>query len=170
MSGPSDEQPDRTEIRAKIMGLGERAGRKSYYPQLQARIQELEENKAHLQEKSIALSNMLEELERERRRAEESEKGFRVLFEHIADGILVVDMETGRFLMGNQSICWTNCQLFPWKTSIPLSISPGYSISTKDSPGVKRKPRSRSRSDAGTATSFWLRSGPHSWIWMEDLA
>jgi PAS domain S-box-containing protein len=105
MGKPSKEEPDRVEIRKKIMGLGERAGRKSYYPQLQARIQELEENRMHLEDKTKALWSMLDELDGARRRAEESEKRFRVLFEHIADGILVVDIETLRFVMGNESIC-----------------------------------------------------------------
>lgn len=105
MGKPSKEEPDRIEIRKKIMGLGERAGRKSYYPQLQARIQELEENRVHLEEKTTALWSMLDELDRARRRAEDSEKRFRVLFEHIADGILVTDIETLHFVMGNESIC-----------------------------------------------------------------
>ncbi|MBI5581645.1 MAG: PAS domain S-box protein [Deltaproteobacteria bacterium] len=97
MNKPSEAQPDWVDIRKKIMGLGERAGRKSYYPQLHARIQELEE-------KSATLLSMLTERDEARRRAEDSEKRFRLLFEHITDGILVMDIETGQPVMGNESI------------------------------------------------------------------
>ena len=83
MPKPSDAEPDRNRLREKVIGLGERSFRKSYYPQL-------------LQQ--------LEALEIERRKAEANELKFRTLFEHISDGIVLVDIETRRFVMGNQAM------------------------------------------------------------------
>jgi PAS domain S-box-containing protein len=94
MRKPFEQKPDRNEIRTRIMGLGERAGRKSYYPQLQARIQELEE-------KSGALSRMLAELEAARRRAEESEKRFRELAELLPQTVYEIDRQ-GRLIFINR--------------------------------------------------------------------
>ncbi len=48
MSDFSD--PDYDEIREKIIGMGERSARKSYYPELQKRIKELEEKQQTLME------------------------------------------------------------------------------------------------------------------------
>ncbi len=45
----------------------------------------------------------------ERKRAEEalreSEERFRVIFDNVADGILIADIETGKFYSGNKAIC-----------------------------------------------------------------
>ena len=101
MRKPFDDQPDRGHIRTKIMGLGERAGRKSYYPQLQAHIRELEENKAFLEAKSAALSGMLEELDSARRRAEESERRFRDLTDLLPQTVFEIDC-TGRVTFANR--------------------------------------------------------------------
>ncbi|NLK26525.1 MAG: PAS domain-containing protein, partial [Euryarchaeota archaeon] len=43
MKKPSEEERRQTELRRKIIGLGEHSQRKSYYPQLQERIAELEQ-------------------------------------------------------------------------------------------------------------------------------
>lgn len=48
MPKPSDDSLHREEMRASIIGLGERSLRKSYYPELQRRIQELELANAEL--------------------------------------------------------------------------------------------------------------------------
>ncbi len=48
MAKPSDDVLHREEMRASIIGLGERSLRKSYYPELQRRIQELEQANAEL--------------------------------------------------------------------------------------------------------------------------
>lgn len=103
MSNPYNE--DKENIRAKIMGLGEKAGRKSYYPQLQSRIDEVERNRQEIQKKSSDLLDTLNELEDARRRSEENEKKFRTLFESITDGILVADTMTMCFVMNNQAAC-----------------------------------------------------------------
>ncbi|ABR54053.1 PAS/PAC sensor signal transduction histidine kinase [Methanococcus vannielii SB] len=53
-------------LRDKIIGLGERSAKKSYYPQLQEKLK-------YLEEKSIALLNILEDLEDSEKELRESE-------------------------------------------------------------------------------------------------
>ena len=48
MNKPSEDEIARAELRASIIGLGERSIRKSYYPELQQRISELERANAEL--------------------------------------------------------------------------------------------------------------------------
>lgn len=48
MQKPSDEESARAQLRESIIGLGERSIRKSYYPELQQRISELEQANAEL--------------------------------------------------------------------------------------------------------------------------
>lgn len=48
MKKPSDDLQRREQLRESIIGLGERSLRKSYYPELQRRIHELEEANAEL--------------------------------------------------------------------------------------------------------------------------
>lgn len=105
MNKPFNENPDKESVRAKIMGLGEKAGRKSYYPQLQARIQEAEESRLNLQKKSSDLLVTLNELESARQKSEENEKKFRTLFESITDGIMVADAQSLRLIMNNEAAC-----------------------------------------------------------------
>lgn len=105
MNKPFNENPDKESVRAKIMGLGEKAGRKSYYPQLQARIQEAEESRLSLQKKSSDLLETLNELESARQQSEGNEKKFRTLFESITDGIMVADAHSLRFIMNNEAAC-----------------------------------------------------------------
>ena len=50
MKKHSDEIPDWEAQRNKIIGLGETSIRKSYYPELQQRIQELEKKNRELEE------------------------------------------------------------------------------------------------------------------------
>ncbi len=49
MKKPSDHEPSLEELRQSIIGLGERSIRKSYYPELQQRIAELEQSNLELQ-------------------------------------------------------------------------------------------------------------------------
>src|SRR5450830_248373 len=56
-SEPEDTAPS---LREKIIGLGERSIRKSYYPQLRQQLEEAEASRRHLEERSAALLNMLE--------------------------------------------------------------------------------------------------------------
>jgi len=68
------EPDDLSSLRDKIIGLGERSVRKSYYPQLQQHLR-------YLEEKSAALLNMLEDLEESRKRLQESEERYRDVVE-----------------------------------------------------------------------------------------
>jgi len=74
-------------------------------PQMSQRIQDLEDSRARLEEKSIALLNILEDLETERARAEENEHRFRALFENISDGIVVVNQNTEQISLVNAAAC-----------------------------------------------------------------
>ena len=44
MKKPSDQKTNREQLRQSIIGLGEKSIRKSYYPELQQRIAELEQS------------------------------------------------------------------------------------------------------------------------------
>jgi PAS domain S-box-containing protein len=58
MKKHSEEKPQSDSLKEKIMGLGEKSMRKSYYPELQKRIRELEENNElltrHIREKELS--------------------------------------------------------------------------------------------------------------------
>lgn len=75
MKKPSDEQL-REELRQRIIGLGERSLKKSYYPELQKQIRELERTNAELQheiqQRKIA-EEMREKLEFQLRQAQKME-------------------------------------------------------------------------------------------------
>jgi PAS domain S-box-containing protein len=86
----TDIQPS---LRDKIIGLGERSIRKSYYPQLQQKLEEVEKSRSRLQEKSVALLNMLEDLKKTRSSLIDSEARFRSLVENINDVIFSVDLK-----------------------------------------------------------------------------
>jgi phosphoglycerate-specific signal transduction histidine kinase len=68
MPPPSDDQDSWSILQKRIIGFGEQSARKSYYPELQKRLQELEEAHEQLHEKN----SMLEEEIAERQRAEEA--------------------------------------------------------------------------------------------------
>ncbi len=72
MPGRSEEQQEarREMLRRKIAGLGERSMRKSYYPELQRRLEELRESEAR----------------------------YHAVFESVNDAILVIDAETGNIV------------------------------------------------------------------------
>lgn len=78
-----EHEPDWEQLREKVIGLGERSFRKSYYPQLVQQI---------------------EALKTERAKAEENEKKFRTLFEYISDGIVLIDRETRLIYLGNPAV------------------------------------------------------------------
>jgi PAS domain S-box-containing protein len=84
MRKPSKEEVTRAKLRESIIGLGERSIRKSYYPELQQRISELEQANAEL---SIEIA--------ERKKSEmalhKKESYFRALFENAGDAIFIED-------------------------------------------------------------------------------
>ncbi|MGB3224427.1 MAG: PAS domain S-box protein [Desulforhopalus sp.] len=97
MKKPSEEESTRAKLRESIIGLGERSIRKSYYPELQQRISELEQTNAEL---SIEIA--------ERKKSEmalhNKESYFRALFENAGDAIFIED-ENNRIRDVNNKAC-----------------------------------------------------------------
>lgn len=84
MRKPSEEEVTRAKLRESIIGLGERSIRKSYYPELQQRISELEQANAEL---SIEIA----EREKSEMALHKKESYFRALFENAGDAIFIED-------------------------------------------------------------------------------
>jgi PAS domain S-box-containing protein len=93
MKKPSESGDPRSSLRDKIIGLGERSIRKSYYPQLQQQLANTEKSRSHLEEKSTALLNMLEDLEEARSSLADSQARYRSLVENITDVIFSLDLK-----------------------------------------------------------------------------
>ena len=94
MKKPSDSPEQRERLREKIIGLGEGSIRKSYYPELRARLTELEETNARLQ-------GEVEERKRTEEALGESENRFRELAELLPETIFEIDL-TGRLTFANR--------------------------------------------------------------------
>jgi two-component system sensor kinase len=77
------------EVRSKFLGIEENSSVKSYYPQLKEKIIELEENELFLKDKSKALLNILEDLEVEKKKTQESEEKYRRFFEEDLSGVFI---------------------------------------------------------------------------------
>jgi len=77
------------EVRSKFLGIKENSSVKSYYPQLKEKIIELEENELFLKDKSKALLNILEDLEVEKKKTQESEEKYRRFFEEDLSGVFI---------------------------------------------------------------------------------
>lgn len=58
MKNPSDTEGSREDLRRKIIGLGEKSFRKSYYPELQKQLDRLEQFKFLLDNASLWSSSM----------------------------------------------------------------------------------------------------------------
>lgn len=86
MSSFSD---DKEGIRQKVIGLGERSFSKSYYPQLQDHITELEHQKRILEAKTQELNQTILDLKETKLRLEVSEKRYRDIFENANDAIFI---------------------------------------------------------------------------------
>lgn len=65
---------DNSDIRDKIIGLGENSHKKSYYPQLVDQLEEIKRQKESLEKKNHELKNLLEQLSLAKEKAEESER------------------------------------------------------------------------------------------------
>ena len=89
----SDSEDAASSLRGKIIGLGERSIRKSYYPQLKRQLEETENSRSQLQDKSAALLDMLDDLERARSNLAESQARYRTLVENINDVIFSLDLK-----------------------------------------------------------------------------
>jgi PAS domain S-box-containing protein len=93
MKTPSEPVVTGPSLRDKIIGLGERSIRKSYYPQLRRQLEEAEKSRSLVEEKSAALLNMLEELEQARSSLADSQSHYRSLVENINDVIFSLDLK-----------------------------------------------------------------------------
>ncbi len=89
MKNASDKFNDRSSLRNRIIGLGEKSLKKSYYPQLQEKIENLEKNREILED---AISN-----------AETQQKMFRILFDNASDGIVLFDKADYSITMCNRT-------------------------------------------------------------------
>jgi signal transduction histidine kinase/CheY-like chemotaxis protein len=74
MKKPSDPEEVREQLRLSIIGLGERSIRKSYYPELQQRIAELEERNLELQREIAAKEAAQESSRKLSRQLQQSQK------------------------------------------------------------------------------------------------
>ena len=93
MSKPADDNPNKADLRKRIIGLGERSARKSYYPQLQEKIASLEEKSEHLEDRAKVMAELMNNLQEVRRRAEANEQFLQTVFDGIKDGLCVLDTE-----------------------------------------------------------------------------
>jgi PAS domain S-box-containing protein len=112
----SEDTPDWDHQRQKIIGLGETSIHKSYYPELQQRLQELirknEELNAAYQQLAAAEEELREHynvLSARERELRESEAKFREIFDKVNDAVFVHkiehDMFAGRFIEVNEIAC-----------------------------------------------------------------
>ena len=106
----SDENPDWDSQRMKIIGLGESSMRKSYYPELQQRIRDLEEKTRELEAAYADQTLVSEELRRQIEETAEkelelrkSEERFRNLID--ASPVPIVLARDGRFVYTNLAFC-----------------------------------------------------------------
>jgi PAS domain S-box-containing protein len=110
MKKHSDETPDWEIQRDRIIGLGESSIRKSYYPELQQRILELEKKNRELQAAYAEQTAIGEELRQQfnetakkERQLRESEERFRNLIE--ASPVPIVLTRSGFFIYVNSAFC-----------------------------------------------------------------
>ncbi|OPX63944.1 PAS domain S-box protein [Methanoregula sp. PtaB.Bin085] len=110
MKKRSEPPPDWEGQRAKIIGLGETSIRKSYYPELQQRIGELERKNAELNaayEEKAATEEQLrfqfEETSRKEQELRRSEERFRNLID--ASPVPVLLARDGKFVYVNHAFC-----------------------------------------------------------------
>ena len=91
----SDIEKNLAEIRSKFLGFEEKSSVKSYYPLLKEKIIELEKSENFLKDKSVALLNILEDLEAEKKKTQESEEKYRRFFEEDLSGVFLSTPESG---------------------------------------------------------------------------
>ncbi len=89
-------------LRDKIIGLGERSIRKSYYPQLRQQLEAVKKNRTDLQEKSASLLQMVEKLNAVRAKLSASEAQLRTILETSPDGIILITTD-GTLLEANRA-------------------------------------------------------------------
>ncbi|HMK57159.1 MAG TPA: ATP-binding protein [Dissulfurispiraceae bacterium] len=95
MNGHTDQSEHNESLRRKIIGLGNGSGRKTYYLELQDRLQDVERQKAELEENNRLMARLLDDLR-------ESERKYRGLVDNALVGIFRSDLDD-RFLYVNDA-------------------------------------------------------------------
>ncbi|HSQ94431.1 MAG TPA: PAS domain S-box protein, partial [Methanoregula sp.] len=110
MKKPSDEEPDWNSQRMKIIGLGESSIRKSYYPELQQRLDELLKNNEELNAAYQELTATQEELQQNynelslrERELHESRNLLRAIYDGSPDMIFIHHAD-GHILEVNENV------------------------------------------------------------------
>lgn len=114
MRSPSDPSDKEEALRDKLIGLGELSHRKSYYPELQKRLEDLrrahDELEQRVEERTAELAQANRQLEAEiavRRKAEEllraTHRRLQDIIEFLPDATFVID-ETGKVVAWNRAI------------------------------------------------------------------
>nr|WP_319400096.1 PAS domain S-box protein [uncultured Carboxylicivirga sp.] len=118
---------DKEAIRRKVIGLGDESVNKSYYPQLQQYIHELEHQKEALELKTIELNKSIKDLQETKNLLEASENKFRELFENANDAIFIYTIDNVCIDCNTKAIKLTH---FESKQELlgltPIDISPKY--------------------------------------------
>jgi PAS domain S-box-containing protein len=131
MKKHSEENPDWETQRNRIIGLGETSIRKSYYPELQQRILELEKKnqelqKAYSEQAAIGeeLRQQLEEIAKKEAELKESENRFSLFMENLPAAVYIKDWD-GLLLFSNRYLN----ELIGWKEPLGKStfdlVAPG---------------------------------------------
>lgn len=89
----SSSSENKDAVRRRIIGLGEESFHKSYYPELQKHILELQEQKEAVEQKNMQLVEIMLELEVIQEKLIKSENKYRTLFENANDAIFILDSE-----------------------------------------------------------------------------
>ena len=102
MPQPFDGNSEKEILRSKIMGMGDASLKKSYYTQLQEHVINLEKSRIETEESF--------------KRAEANKNLFIALFNQASDGIIVVDVERGKFKFCNKAFT----DMFDYHSDNPL--------------------------------------------------
>jgi two-component system cell cycle sensor histidine kinase/response regulator CckA len=98
MSRHSDENTEIDSLRRKIIGLGDSSGRKTYYLELQDRLDEVERKRKELEDKNRIMVKILEDLSEERLRAQAGEAKLSKLFHATPQLLAVLAVSDGHFI------------------------------------------------------------------------
>src|ERR1700690_449339 len=98
MNRHSDENFKIDSLRRKIIGLGDSSGRKTYYLELQDRLDEVEHKRRELEDKNLLMVKILEDLSEERLRAQAGEAKLSKLFHATPQLLAVLAISDGHFI------------------------------------------------------------------------
>jgi two-component system, cell cycle sensor histidine kinase and response regulator CckA len=106
MNRHSDKNTEIESLRRKIIGLGDSSGRKTYYLELQDRLEEVEHKRKELEDKNRVMTKILEDLSEERLRAQAGEAKLSKLFHATPQLLAVLAVSDGHFIEVSDS--WKN--------------------------------------------------------------